>query len=133
MFADLLVRSGPGRAKKGSFRTVGSVYKDQLASLMETLESTTPNFVRCIIPNHKKKAGLIDAGLVLDQLRCNGVLEGIRIVRKVHYTPFKGVESNYLPQGFPNRIIFSEFIQRYKLLTPEVNASGKLTRYSHPC
>merc|ERR1711874_666451 len=70
--------------------------------------NTNPNFVRCIIPNHEKKAGKINAPLVLDQLRCNGVLEGIRICR----------------QGFPNRIPFQEFRQRYELLTPNVIPKG---------
>ena len=83
--------------KKGAFRTVAQRHKEQLTSLMNQLMSTTPNFVRCIIPNEDKKPGKILAQLVLDQLRCNGVLEGIRICR----------------QGFPNRILFAEFRQRY--------------------
>uniref|UniRef100_A0A452IEJ1 Myosin heavy chain 14 n=1 Tax=Gopherus agassizii TaxID=38772 RepID=A0A452IEJ1_9SAUR len=85
------------KTKKGMFRTVGQLYKESLAKLMATLRNTNPNFVRCIIPNHEKRAGKLEPHLVLDQLRCNGVLEGIRICR----------------QGFPNRIIFQEFRQRY--------------------
>ncbi|XP_023930461.1 myosin-10-like [Lingula anatina] len=96
------------RTRKGMFRTVGQLYKEQLTKLMTTLRNTNPNFVRCIIPNYEKKAGKIDSGLVLDQLRCNGVLEGIRICR----------------QGFPNRIVFQEFRQRYELLTPSVIPKG---------
>merc|ERR1719458_2337187 len=96
------------RTRKGMFRTVSQHYKDQLSKLMVTLRNTNPNFVRCIIPNHEKRAGKINAKLVLDQLRCNGVLEGIRICR----------------QGFPNRIPFQEFRQRYELLTPNVIPKG---------
>ena len=96
------------RTRKGMFRTVSQLYKEQLGKLMVTLRNTNPNFVRCIIPNHEKKAGKINASLVLDQLRCNGVLEGIRICR----------------QGFPNRIPFQEFRQRYELLTPNVIPKG---------
>merc|ERR1719458_1406335 len=96
------------RARKGMFRTVSQLYKEQLSKLMVTLRNTNPNFVRCIIPNHEKKAGKINAPLVLDQLRFNGVLEGIRICR----------------QGFPNRIPFQEFRQRYELLTPNVIPKG---------
>lgn len=81
------------------FRTVSQLYKEQLAKLMITLRNTNPNFVRCIIPNHEKRAGKIDAPLVLDQLRCNGVLEGIRICR----------------QGFPNRIPFQVGKSWFKL------------------
>ena len=43
------------RTRKGMFRTVGQLYKEQLAKLMATLRNTNPNFVRCIIPNHEKK------------------------------------------------------------------------------
>ena len=41
--------------KKGMFRTVGQLYKEQLTKLMGTLKDTNPNFVRCILPNHQKK------------------------------------------------------------------------------
>ena len=41
--------------KSGMFRTVGQFYREQLNKLMNTLENTNPNFVRCIIPNYKKK------------------------------------------------------------------------------
>uniref|UniRef100_A0A669BRL8 Myosin-9 n=1 Tax=Oreochromis niloticus TaxID=8128 RepID=A0A669BRL8_ORENI len=99
---------GAFKTRKGMFRTVGQLYKEQLSKLMATLRNTNPNFVRCIIPNHEKKAGKLDPHLVLDQLRCNGVLEGIRICR----------------QGFPNRIVFQEFRQRYEILTPNAIPKG---------
>lgn len=88
------------RVKKGLFRTVAQRHKEQLSSLMGQLHSTHPHFVRCILPNHKKRPKMLNAPLVLDQLRCNGVLEGIRIART----------------GFPNRLSFTEFRQRYEVL-----------------
>ena len=47
------------RTRKGMFRTVGQLYKEQLAKLMATLRNTNPNFVRCIIPNHEKKVNIV--------------------------------------------------------------------------
>ncbi|KAH8868761.1 Myosin heavy chain, non-muscle [Schistosoma japonicum] len=94
--------------RRGMFRTVSQLYKDSLIRLMTVLKNTSPNFVRCIIPNHEKKPGRIDGPLVLEQLRCNGVLEGIRICRR----------------GFPSRILFQEFRQRYEILTPNVIPKG---------
>lgn len=92
------------RVKKGLFRTVAQRHKEQLHSLMAQLHSTHPHFVRCILPNHKKRPKQFNNLLVLDQLRCNGVLEGIRIART----------------GFPNRLSFAEFRQRYEVLCSSI-------------
>ncbi|CAH1958783.1 unnamed protein product [Acanthoscelides obtectus] len=93
---------GAKRAKGSSFQTVSSLYREQLNNLMTTLRSTQPHFVRCIIPNELKQPGVIDSHLVMHQLTCNGVLEGIRICRK----------------GFPNRMVYPDFKLRYKILNP---------------
>ncbi|XP_031353329.1 myosin heavy chain, muscle isoform X34 [Photinus pyralis] len=93
-----------GRGKKsGSMATVSSSYREQLNNLMTTLKATQPHFVRCIIPNELKQPGLIDSHLVMHQLTCNGVLEGIRICRK----------------GFPNRMVYPDFKLRYKILVAQ--------------
>ncbi|XP_024881159.1 myosin heavy chain, muscle isoform X21 [Temnothorax curvispinosus] len=97
-----------GRGKKGGgFSTVSSSYKEQLNNLMTTLRATQPHFVRCIIPNELKQPGVIDSHLVMHQLTCNGVLEGIRICRK----------------GFPNRMVYPDFKLRYMILAPAIMAA----------
>lgn len=102
----------PAGGKKGgkssAFQTISAVHRESLGKLMATLYSTHPHFVRCIIPNETKSPGVIDAHLVLNQLRCNGVLEGIRICRK----------------GFPNRILYPEFKFRYSVLNPNAYPKG---------
>jgi myosin protein heavy chain len=96
---------GREKRKGAIFVTVGTHHKEQLNDLMETLYATEPHFVRCILPNHEKRPGSLEAEIVMDQLRCNGVLEGIRISRK----------------GFPNRIVYAEFLRRYYLLNDKIN------------
>lgn len=91
---------GGGKGKSASQQTISAGHRDQLTKLMNTLGATHPHFVRCIIPNEIKTGGILDAHLVLHQLHCNGVLEGIRICRK----------------GFPSRLLFVEFLQRYGIL-----------------
>jgi len=93
---------GGGGKKKGAagFKTVSSAYRDQLNNLMTTLHATSPHFIRCIVPNETKTPGKVDAALIMHQLTCNGVLEGIRICRK----------------GFPNRMMYNDFRFRYTIL-----------------
>jgi hypothetical protein len=68
------------KTKKGMFRTVGQLYKEQLGKLMTTLHNTTPNFVRCIIPNHEKRVrfclGLWPTGAQGDQDTTQGMALG---------------------------------------------------------
>jgi len=110
--------SGGGGKKKGAggFKTVSSGYRDQLQNLMKTLNSTSPHFIRCIVPNETKSPGVVDSALVMHQLTCNGVLEGIRICRK----------------GFPNRLMYADFKHRYKILNPkavkEITEEKKLAK-----
>ncbi|VDD74731.1 unnamed protein product [Mesocestoides corti] len=99
---------GTKKKKSSSFMTVTYTHRESLNKLMKNLMSTSPSFIRCIVPNEFKQPGVIDAHLVLHQLHCNGVLEGIRICRK----------------GFPNRMIYSEFKQRYSILAPNVIPAG---------
>merc|ERR1712142_216690 len=97
-----------GKRKGSAFQTVSFRHKEQLKGLMSTLMSTSPHFVRCIIPNENKQPGEIDGQLLLHQLRCNGVLEGIRICRK----------------GFPSRMGFNDFKQRYQILAASAIPAG---------
>ncbi|XP_063063321.1 myosin-7-like [Engraulis encrasicolus] len=103
-------KEGGGKKKKGSsFQTVSALHRENLNKLMTNLRSTHPHFVRCLIPNESKTPGAMENPLVMHQLRCNGVLEGIRICRK----------------GFPNRIQYGDFKQRYRILNPNAVPEGQ--------
>ncbi|CAN1325417.1 VIII-1 [Linum perenne] len=83
--------------------SVATKFKGQLFHLMKRLESTTPHFIRCIKPNNNQSPRLYDQGLVLQQLRCCGVLEVVRISRS----------------GFPTRVTHQKFARRYGFLLLE--------------
>ncbi|KAJ8409048.1 hypothetical protein AAFF_G00240690 [Aldrovandia affinis] len=101
---------GKGGKKKGSsFQTVSALHRENLNKLMNNLKTTHPHFVRCLIPNETKTPGIMDNCLVMHQLRCNGVLEGIRICRK----------------GFPNRVLYGDFKQRYRILNASAIPEGQ--------
>ncbi|XP_041854267.1 myosin-4-like [Melanotaenia boesemani] len=102
--------SKKGSKKKGaSFQTVSALFRENLGKLMTNLRTTHPHFVRCLIPNETKTPGVMENQLVIHQLRCNGVLEGIRICRK----------------GFPSRIIYGDFKQRYRILNASAVPEGQ--------
>merc|ERR1712142_88172 len=96
-----------GEKKKGSaLMTISAAHRESLMKLMTNLNSTHPHFVRCIIPNEIKKSGHTDAPLVMHQLNCNGVLEGIRICML----------------GLPNKVPYGDFMARYSIVAPKIFA-----------
>merc|ERR1712029_944668 len=88
------------KKKGGGAKTVSSVYLVQLGELMTTLHSTEPHFIRCIAPNTHKQPLVVETELIMHQLTCNGVLEGIRVCML----------------GFPNRMPYPDYKNRYAIL-----------------
>merc|ERR1712002_65246 len=100
---------GKKKKKGGGGKTVSSVYLVSLNELMTTLHNCAPHFVRCLVPNTHKKPGEVEPPLIMHQLTCNGVLEGIRICMR----------------GFPNRMLYPAYKMRYAILgAAEINSSG---------
>ncbi|KAK4356924.1 hypothetical protein RND71_022534 [Anisodus tanguticus] len=91
-------------SKQTKFSSIGARFKQQLQSLLETLNATEPHYVRCVKPNNLLKPEIFENQNVLQQLRCGGVLEAIRISCA----------------GYPTRKPFDEFLSRFKVLAPEV-------------
>jgi len=99
-----------GEKKKGSaLMTISAGHRESLMKLMTNLNSTHPHFVRCIIPNELKKSGYTDAPLVMHQLTCNGVLEGVRICQL----------------GLPNKVQYPDFMVRYSICQPKIFSDMK--------
>ncbi|KAL1158358.1 hypothetical protein V6Z11_A08G219500 [Gossypium hirsutum] len=80
--------------KSGKFSSIGSRFKLQLQQLMDILNSTEPHYIRCIKPNSDLRPEIFE----------NGVLEAIRVKC----------------EGYPTNRIFSEFLERFSILAPEV-------------
>jgi len=100
---------GKKKKKGGGGKTVSSVYLVSLHELMNTLYACEPQFVRCLVPNTHKKPGDVEPPLIMHQLTCNGVLEGIRICMR----------------GFPNRMGYADYKLRYAILgAAEINSSS---------
>ncbi|XP_039837345.1 myosin-11-like isoform X7 [Panicum virgatum] len=89
---------------KASKTSIATRFKWQLQELMETLNSTEPHYIRCIKPNNILKPTAFENINVLQQLRCSGVLEAIRISCA----------------GYPTRKIFHDFLYQLRILAPEV-------------
>ncbi|KAD3337017.1 hypothetical protein E3N88_32537 [Mikania micrantha] len=102
--SSLFPPSSQDSSKASKFISIGSQFKQQLQALLETLSHTEPHYVRCVKPNNLLKPAIFENPNILQQLRCGGVMEAIRISCA----------------GFPTRKPFHEFVDRFKILSPNV-------------
>uniref|UniRef100_A0A7N6FEG4 Myosin VAb n=1 Tax=Anabas testudineus TaxID=64144 RepID=A0A7N6FEG4_ANATE len=94
------VTGRPGQTQRDNKKTVGLQFRQSLHLLMDTLNATTPHYVRCIKPNDHKAPFSLDPVRAVQQLRACGILETIRISAA----------------GFPSRWTYQEFFCRYRVL-----------------
>jgi myosin-5 len=91
--------AGPAKSK-----TVGQQFKEQLTSLITSVEKTDPHYIRCLKPNDAAKPKMLTRKRLTEQLRYGGVLEAVRVARA----------------GYPVRLTHQSFFQRYRMLLPAV-------------
>ncbi|KFW80123.1 Unconventional myosin-X, partial [Manacus vitellinus] len=110
LFERVCSRCNEETLKMGTQRrrpTVSSQFRDSLHSLMATLNTSNPFFIRCIKPNTEKAPNLFNPDVVLNQLRYSGMLETVKVRRA----------------GFPIRRLFQDFLSRYKMLVKGTSLS----------
>ena len=91
----------PSKRSSISRMSVGGQFSNQLHKLRRRIDETHPHYIRCLKPNDRLQPGRIDLDIVVDQLRCGGILEAIRVSRA----------------GFPHRYTFDQFYSRFGILS----------------
>ena len=87
-------------------------FSESLKKLMETLNNTTPHYIRCIKPNDDKAAFQFEPIRAMQQLRACGVLETVRISAA----------------GYPSRWTYPEFFNRYRMIVKSSLVNRKKPR-----
>jgi myosin-5 len=90
------------RAGRGTVATksVSSQFSSQLRLLRSKIDETVPHYIRCLKPNDDLEPDYFEPKNVVDQLRCGGVLEAVRVSRA----------------GYPTRYPQEVFLARYYIL-----------------
>ena len=103
------------RAGRGTVATksVSSQFSTQLRTLRARIETTIPHYVRCLKPNDELAPDYFEPKNIVEQLRCGGVLEAVRVSRA----------------GYPTRYPHDVFMARYYILgdvRPDVSPMSPL-------
>ena len=76
---------------------------------MNTLDATRGSFIRCIKPNAAMAVGVFDNQYVVDQLRCQGIMQTCEVLKaglptRVGYDEVLGMVRPHLPQQILNSL-----------------------------
>ncbi|TDH65436.1 hypothetical protein CCR75_008602 [Bremia lactucae] len=108
---DLRHSDGKSRRSGGMMSsTVVAQFKSQLSLLLDVLNATAPHFIRCIKPNDQASPLIFERQRLLEQLRCSGVLEAVKISRS----------------GYPVRFPHDVFIKTYSCIVAHDNRRNDL-------
>ncbi|XP_016310934.1 unconventional myosin-XIX-like isoform X1 [Sinocyclocheilus anshuiensis] len=108
-------RESEGSRGHSKVVTVVSKFKNSLESLMKILHSTTPHYTRCIKPNPDCRPLTFKKEEVIAQLEACGIVETI----------------NISAAGFPIRIPYGSFFQRYGLIA-NARLTAQMNRANSP-
>jgi len=81
-------------------KSVSSQFSTQLKILRSRIDTTVPHYIRCLKPNDFLAPDCFEPKNIVDQLRCGGVLEAVRVSRA----------------GYPTRYPQDVFLARYYIL-----------------
>lgn len=96
--------------------SVGGQFSSQLQKLRRRIDETHPHYVRCLKPNDQLQPERFDPHIVVDQLRCGGILEAIRVSRA----------------GFPHRYTFDHFDSRFGMLISALTSNAEAKPLNRP-
>mmetsp|Transcript_25317 Transcript_25317/g.56231 ORF Transcript_25317/g.56231 Transcript_25317/m.56231 type:complete len:2153 (+) Transcript_25317:556-7014(+) len=81
-------------------KSVGAQFAAQLKTLRARIDTTVPHYIRCLKPNDDLVPDHFEPKNIVEQLRCGGVLEAVRVSRA----------------GYPTRYPHDVFLARYYIL-----------------
>ena len=96
--------------------SVGGQFSSQLQKLRRRIDETHPHYVRCLKPNDQLQPNHFDPHIVVDQLRCGGILEAIRVSRA----------------GFPHRYTFDHFDSRFSVISSALTPRSETKPQNRP-
>ena len=99
---------GAKRSGGVAHASVSATFKKDLQSLMDSINLADPHFVRCVNPNAVKQAYLFDEQKAIEQLRCGGVIEAVRMAR----------------ESYPTRLLHAEFVGTFAVICPGLQRGG---------